>query len=79
MDFSVPPMTPGCAQRAIRAIAWELSERYPNVEAAPPGAKLPPGAKRLPAAIALYKLDARGHRRELGPRQRRGDLDAVDE
>lgn len=81
MDFNVPKMSPGCARRAMHAIAWKLSEANPGIEVAVHDERraLPPGAKRLRPAAPLYELDPRGYRRELRPAERGGDLDALKE
>lgn len=81
MDAPVPRMSPGCVRRAMHAIAWELSERHPGIEVAVHDSSrtLPPGSRRLLPAVPLHELQPRGHRRELGPRDRGSDLDAIDE
>lgn len=84
MDTPVPRMTPGCARRAMHAIAWELSERYPGIEVAVHDERrtLPPGAKRLPVVPVvppLLERQPRGHIRELRARQGGRNVDAVDE
>lgn len=81
MDAPVPRMSPGCARRAMHAIAWELSERYPEIEVAvhDESRTLPPGARRLRPAAALHEFQPRGGRSELRPADRRGYVDACDE
>lgn len=78
---AIPRMTAGCARRAMHAIAWELSERYPGIEVAVHDERraLPPGAKRLPPAFPLYEGEARGDVRELRAGRGGRNLDAVDE
>lgn len=81
MDAPVPRMTPGCVRRAMHAIAWELSERYPGIEVAVHDERraLTPGARRLPVVPPLYERQPRGYARELRPGHGRRNLDAVDE